>query len=765
MNSARLRRIMGILVAAQLICGCSTVLLADAILFQADSFRAELGENAVWNSLIETQSERSLLATDRKTPIAYLQIDGKTYSANLARREGDRLVIAFGGIDTRLEYTIEQADHWVTFRLDRIVGARPQRIAFLRIGVAVTEHVGLRLNGAWDEQTSVVVRGANRQTLCRPIVRAESTELAASAQDVPGPRLEGSAASLFVAPTARLKAVLARYAEAHDLPTNTASDGIASKDTDNARGSYWFLSFAEDEVDQVIECCRKTGFRQVMLNSGVWCTSSGHYLFNATRYPDGVESLKRTVDRFHDAGILVGMHCFASKVSKRDPYVTPAPDRRFLVDRRAVLAEDLSVDSTIDQWPTCKDHIDRTVKRVIACQDDLIPGELGWFGINPADGEYDGLQYDEVEYLMCKSLAYDSPISLQTSFSRMEQHPLNDDILALIKRYEALRHHQYGRIPIARMKRLSDEDLNRLKTPGRDFLVDTDLWDAPMAVEMTRVAMADDDVRVWLGAVGDARLLRLWHGRGRDGELILDANLLSDSFIVTEDLRENGSETFQRHLAKAGKLVLPVDHRYRKFDIRGVPAETLQKALELAKFTVHPSQRIWIQAADFSQSAGTMAKGSAAGVDDPDAIGNFVVCTGKIDRSAANPSYCEYRVQIPKKGLWTLWSRVRYPRGSDMSFGFVPGGEEVTLSGNLVIGNCGVNEAKWHWTGRGGGVTTVPPGSPIRLKLNEGEFTFRIYPREGPGKADTNPRLDVMCLCEDPEDMPTDDEARKALVH
>ena len=138
----------------------------------------------------------------------------------------------------------------------------------------------------------------------------------------------------------------------------TTADGVASKDTDRARGSYWFLSFAENEVDQVIECCRKTGFRQVMINSGAWCTSSGHYLFNTARYPDGIESLKRTVDRLHAEGILVGMHCFASKVSKRDPYVTPVPDRRFLVDRTAVLAEDLSADSTmvrtstdLSQWP------------------------------------------------------------------------------------------------------------------------------------------------------------------------------------------------------------------------------------------------------------------------------------------------------------------------------------------------------------------------------------------------------------------------------
>lgn len=64
---------------------------------------------------------------------------------------------------------------------------------------------------------------------------------------------------------------------------------------------------------------------------------------------------------------------------------------------------------------------------------------------------------------------------------------------------------------------------------------------------------------------------------------------------------------------------------------------------------------------------------------------------------------------------------------------------------------------------RGGGVTTAPPGSPIRLNLDQGEFVFSIYPREGLGTAETNPRLDVMCLCEDPDGMPTDEEAREHL--
>jgi len=140
---------------------------------------------------------------------------------------------------------------------------------------------------------------------------------------------------------------------------------------------------------------------------------------------------------------------------------------------------------------------------------------------------------------------------------------------------------------------------------------------------------------------------------------------------------------------------------------------------------------------------GNMAKGSQAGVKEPEALGDVVLCNGPIDRAGKTPSYCEYRVKIPRKANWTLWARVRYPTGGDMSFGLVLPGEEVTLDGRQVIGNCGANDKKWHWTGRGGGVSTVPPGSPIVFPLEPGEFVFRIYPREGGGTAATNPRQET----------------------
>ena len=158
-----------------------------------------------------------------------------------------------------------------------------------------------------------------------------------------------------------------------------------------------------------------------------------------------------------------------------------------------------------------------------------------------------------------------------------------------------------------------------------------------------------------------------------------------------------------------------------------------------------------------------MTKGSQIGVKDPDALGDVVLCPGPIDRSGRNSGYCEYRISIPRKARWTLWARVRYPTGGDMSFGLVLPGEEVTLSGKQVLGNCGVNDRRWHWTGRGGGVTTVPPGSPIVFPLEPGPFVFRIYPREGAGTASANPRLDCFCLSESPEYAPTDADATAAF--
>ena len=158
-----------------------------------------------------------------------------------------------------------------------------------------------------------------------------------------------------------------------------------------------------------------------------------------------------------------------------------------------------------------------------------------------------------------------------------------------------------------------------------------------------------------------------------------------------------------------------------------------------------------------------MATGAEAGVVEPDALGDVIVCTGKLDREAPQAWFCEYTVNLPHGGPWTVWARVRYPSGNDDSFWFVPNGKDVGDESCRVLGNCGDNGKAWHWTGTGAGSTAKPPGIPLTLILPQGPFTFRIYAREGAGTAALNPRLDCLCISDDAGYEPTDADAKAGL--
>jgi hypothetical protein len=380
----------------------------------------------------------------------------------------------------------------------------------------------------------------------------------------------------------------------------------------------------------------------------------------------------------------------------------------------------------------------------------MTPGELGWFGIGPKSGEYDGLQFDEIEYLMCKSLAHNAPISLQTSFSRMDAHPLTPDILEIVRQYEELR----------LSYQVPTQTLDCLKEKGKDFVMLPQRCANEAAVpEFVQVEPLNEvagthDVRAFVGPWRAGTIATLWHYVGSSGRLRLDTE-----DVAVYDVRGEGIEAEKAD----GNTTVPVDHRRMLLHLPGVSAREARKLLSKATLEVRKPTVLWIQAEDFDGCVGNMVRGSTANVQDAGSLGDVILCSGTFDRLGRAPCYCEYRVHVPHQGRWSLWARVRYPTGGDMSFGLVMPDEEVTLSGKQVIGNCGVNDKKWHWTGRGGGITTVPPGSPIVFNLEPGEFTFRIYPREGPGTAVGSPRLDCLCLAEDPEYRPTDADAKAAF--
>lgn len=127
--------------------------------------------------------------------------------------------------------------------------------------------------------------------------------------------------------------------------------GVWNKRSPWVKRSYLFLTnFRETQLDQALALARRGGFHLILLSGDSWCASTGHYAVNRQRFPDGLEGLKRTVQRFQDAGFRVGLHCLAASIYPPDPYLTPVPDARLVKGATATLAADVS--ATANFLPT-----------------------------------------------------------------------------------------------------------------------------------------------------------------------------------------------------------------------------------------------------------------------------------------------------------------------------------------------------------------------------------------------------------------------------
>ena len=198
-----------------------------------------------------------------------------------------------------------------------------------------------------------------------------------------------------------------------------------------------YTSFLPDEnstlVDEVAECIARAfntcGFDMI--------------------YMDGAE------------GMMGGWH----GVAKMRGAIFNKIKRRVLVEASSWGYHSWPFHSRIGAW----DHPRWGVKRFIDahCQameqyrsSALLPAQLGWWALLGPSADWDAQLPDEIEYLCCKALGYDAPMSFQGVYP--SQQPANarqDEYLKMIGQYERLRLTGY----------FSDSVKARLKAPKEEF--------------------------------------------------------------------------------------------------------------------------------------------------------------------------------------------------------------------------------------------------------------------------------------------------------
>lgn len=198
------------------------------------------------------------------------------------------------------------------------------------------------------------------------------------------------------------------------------------------------------------------------------------------------------------------------------------------------------------------------------------------------------------------------------------------------------------------------------------------------------------------------------------------------------------------------------------FDPGGAPAEKVVRAFQEASLLPAPRQVIWIPA-DRARLFGRMQHASRLRLKDPGALADWIVCTGKPDRDRMPSWYAEFAINIPATDTYTLWARVRSPSGQAGSFAIAAPGTRIPRDSALLLGNTDGGAAHWHWTSQGDGKDASPGSGRLRLRLTRGGTLLRVYAREGLGTAEANPRLDFLCLTNDPDYTPSDADVPQAL--
>ena len=136
----------------------------------------------------------------------------------------------------------------------------------------------------------------------------------------------GSRIALFGCPVGQALQTLGTLELEEGLP-HPMIDGQWVKTAPNANAAYLITGFTEDNVDQAIALTQKAGLKH-LYHYGKTFENWGHFDLYKGEFPNGVEGLKKSVEKAAAQGIKIGTHCLSNFITTNDPYVTPIPDPR-----------------------------------------------------------------------------------------------------------------------------------------------------------------------------------------------------------------------------------------------------------------------------------------------------------------------------------------------------------------------------------------------------------------------------------------------------
>ncbi len=275
-------------------------------------------------------------------PAFSVDTGGRTYLPWSVDVDGGRWTVRFVG-GTTAEFYVTCGRGFALFRLSKL---QPRdgvtRLQLFNLATPPGARIASTLNAGMANGHFAAVMAAEPNVNAAPSGPRHTLHAETAANH----GIEPAAFGVIACPETESLDAIERFEVAAGVPSPRPG-GVWSKKSPWLKQSYFFLtSFRESQFDEALAIARRGGFSTILLDQHSWSLGTGHYQINRNHFPDGLEGLQRTLQRFKIAGFRVGLHFLGASIYPPDPYLVPVPDRRLVTGAAATLAASIDERAT-----------------------------------------------------------------------------------------------------------------------------------------------------------------------------------------------------------------------------------------------------------------------------------------------------------------------------------------------------------------------------------------------------------------------------------
>ena len=299
----------------------------------------DVGGNGHLLSVKQKSPERELLAQTGP----FIRITLKNGNVILPKRltlENGLLVASHPLYNGTVKIKVEAKDEYFTFTPVEVTIPDVQKLTFCQVYPAMDKYQG-NMAGLWsDDESGLGLRSLSLR-VAHSITRSPR-QISMSSEAQYG-LTNGVSAAMAAGPRSALMSIY-RAIEANEPVPKSEHGGVQALTSDRTRGSYLFANISSSNVDDWIRVAKRGGFS--FLHFHGWWKTLGHYDINKSLFPNGLDDMKKAVDKIHDAGMLASFHTLTACIDPRDPWVSPVPSDDLISSATYTLARPFSETDT-----------------------------------------------------------------------------------------------------------------------------------------------------------------------------------------------------------------------------------------------------------------------------------------------------------------------------------------------------------------------------------------------------------------------------------